>query len=581
MQMSKEVHTLKLDDILPNRFQPRIVFDETAINELTESIKQYGVIEPIIVRKVADKYEIIAGERRYKASVLAGKDTIPAIITDLNDKDSAEIALIENVQRQNLTPIEEAVSYRKILDMGYMNQSELAEKLGKTQSTIANKLRLLNLTDTVQEALLQERISERHARSLLRLPQDKQDEMLERIIKNRMTVRKTDEEINKILSGENLDASEDVEKVKTPEVKQIKEGIIPEVTPIEKEETKEVEKIKEEKEEDTMNNNDFMQQFNIPNAPIVGPNNQQPVGQMNMQPQMAQNMNQGMGMPPYTQPVEQPTFVSPTEVMQPQMPGFGMNSGMAQSTMGQPFVPDMSQPMQQDFQMPTPAPIEPMMSAQPSPQMGMQQNMGMMNNSIAPQATEIPDDTESDAPIGGRFFNMFGEDTNANINANQPQIPNQAMPEQPQNMNFNPFATEPMVSQTPTLVNPVVEPMNINYSEPIPMPNVPIAPEMNQPVQPQPELMNTVQPFQLNDNQEFTNSSVVELGTLGNNRMEEPTLQPLMDEQGPAITMDMKQVINLIRNCAEQIERSGYTIDTDELDFDDHYQVIFKINKID
>ena len=173
MQMSKEVHTLKLDDILPNRFQPRIVFDEVAINELTESIKQYGVIEPIIVRKVADKYEIIAGERRYKASVLAGKDTIPAIITDLNDKDSAEIALIENVQRQNLTPIEEAVSYRKILDMGYMNQSELAEKLGKKQSTIANKLRLLNLTDTVQEALLQERISERHARSILRLPHDR------------------------------------------------------------------------------------------------------------------------------------------------------------------------------------------------------------------------------------------------------------------------------------------------------------------------------------------------------------------------------------------------------------------------
>ena len=141
---NKEIRILNIDDILPNRFQPRIKFDEKAINELAESIKTYGVIQPIVVRKVSDKYEIIAGERRYKASVLAGKTTIPGIIVDLNDKDSAEIALIENIQRQNLTPIEEAISYKKILDMGYLTQVTLGEKLGKTQSTIANKLRLLN-----------------------------------------------------------------------------------------------------------------------------------------------------------------------------------------------------------------------------------------------------------------------------------------------------------------------------------------------------------------------------------------------------------------------------------------------------
>ncbi len=574
MQMSKEVHTLKLDDILPNRFQPRIVFDEVAINELTESIKQYGVIEPIIVRKVADKYEIIAGERRYKASVLAGKDTIPAIVTDLNDKDSAEIALIENVQRQNLTPIEEAVSYRKILDMGYMNQSELAEKLGKTQSTIANKLRLLNLTDTVQEALLQERISERHARSLLRLPQDKQDEMLEKIIKNRMTVRKTDEEINKILFGEETEFSGNTDDTKALEVR---EEIISKAQPIENEEKKEVEKVKEEKEENTMNNNDFMQQFNIPNTPIVGPNNQQE-GPMNMgQQNGVPNMNQGVGMQSYAQqPVETPTFVNAMDPMQAPNPMFGANGGMAQPAMGNPFSADMnpSQPfnsMQPDFQMPTPNPVEPVMNPQPFQQMNMQQSMDNGNVS----------DVSADAPIGGRFFNMFGEDTNVNMNANSSQNLNQAMPEQPQNVNFNPFGTDTMMPQNPSPMSLGTESMNMNYSEPIPMPNVPISPEMNQPVQPQPELMNTVQPFQLNDNQEFTNSSVVELGSMGNNRMEEPTLQPLMEEQGPAITMDMKQVISLIRNCAEQIEKSGYTIDTDELDFDDHYQVVFKINKID
>ena len=140
MRMRKEVFILSIDDILPNRFQPRIKFDEKAILELAESIKKHGVIQPIIVRKISDKYEIIAGERRYKASVIAGRKTIPAIITDVDDKESAEIALIENVQRQDMTPIEEAISYKKILDMGYLNQSELALKLGKTQSTIANKL---------------------------------------------------------------------------------------------------------------------------------------------------------------------------------------------------------------------------------------------------------------------------------------------------------------------------------------------------------------------------------------------------------------------------------------------------------
>ena len=200
MNEERKVVQLNVDDILPNRFQPRIKFNEDAILELSESIKEHGVIQPIVVRQIDDKYEIIAGERRYKASLMAGKQTIPAIITDLNDRDSAEVALIENVQRKDLTPIEEAVSYKKILDMGYLTQEALADKLGKTQSTIANKLRLLNLDEDVQEALLEEQISERHARSLLRLPIDMQAEVAHKIIQDRMTVRKTDEYIKKILA---------------------------------------------------------------------------------------------------------------------------------------------------------------------------------------------------------------------------------------------------------------------------------------------------------------------------------------------------------------------------------------------
>ncbi len=216
MESNKKVVELNLEDILPNRFQPRIKFEETGINDLSASIKEHGVIQPIVVRKIGDKYEIIAGERRYKASVMAGLETIPAIITELNDKDSAEVALIENVQRQNLTPIEEAVSYKKILDMGYLTQEQLANKLGKSQSAIANKLRLLNLDDEVQEALLNGEISERHARSLLKLPNSKdQVKMLNRIIEERLTVRRTDEEIDKMLNdlfeANDFDKPEEVE----------------------------------------------------------------------------------------------------------------------------------------------------------------------------------------------------------------------------------------------------------------------------------------------------------------------------------------------------------------------------------
>ena len=197
---------IDINDILPNRNQPRIVLNEEDDLGLTDSIKEYGVLQPILVRSIGDKYEIIAGERRYRASVLAGKDTIPAIIISMNDKESAEVALIENVQRKELSPIEEALSYKSILDKGYMTQEQLAEKIGKSQPTIANKIRLLNLSDDVQDALLENQISERHARSLLKLKnKEDQNKMLDRIIEERLTVRKLDDEIDKMLKEKGED----------------------------------------------------------------------------------------------------------------------------------------------------------------------------------------------------------------------------------------------------------------------------------------------------------------------------------------------------------------------------------------
>ncbi len=197
MQNENEVVYLYLDDIIPNRFQPRQVFDERALKELAVSIKEHGVIQPIIVRNIGNKYEIIAGERRYKASALAGLTKIPAIVRDLDDKESSKVALLENLQRKNLNPMEEARTYQKILELDQMTQEELAKTMGKSQSAIANKLRLLSLTDEVQDALLKEQISERHARSLLALETpEEQTEMLKKVISNKMTVRELEETIN-------------------------------------------------------------------------------------------------------------------------------------------------------------------------------------------------------------------------------------------------------------------------------------------------------------------------------------------------------------------------------------------------
>lgn len=152
-----EVVLIYLDDIIPNRFQPRVVFDERSLKELAVSIKEHGVIEPIIVRRVNNKYEIIAGERRWKASALAGLTKIPAIIRDLDDKESSKVALLENLQRKNLNPIEEARTYQKILEIDQMTQEALAKTMGKSQSAVANKLRLLSLPDEIQESLLKEK----------------------------------------------------------------------------------------------------------------------------------------------------------------------------------------------------------------------------------------------------------------------------------------------------------------------------------------------------------------------------------------------------------------------------------------
>ena len=195
-EVRDEITQLYLDDIIPNRFQPREIFDEKALKELAASIKEHGVIQPIIVRNIGGKYEIIAGERRYKASALAGLTKIPAIIRNLDDKESSKVALLENLQRKDLNAIEEARTYQKILELDEMTQEELAKTMGKSQSAVANKIRLLSLPDEIQTALLKEQISERHARSLLNISNPaEQIEMLKKIITNKLSVRQLEAEL--------------------------------------------------------------------------------------------------------------------------------------------------------------------------------------------------------------------------------------------------------------------------------------------------------------------------------------------------------------------------------------------------
>ena len=194
---TEQVEQIFVEDIIPNRFQPRLSFNDKDLQNLADSIKNYGIIQPLILRKVGNKYEIIAGERRYKASRIAGLKKVPAIIRNLNDDESAEIALIENLQRKNLTSIEEAQSYKYLLDKESIDERKLSNILGIGLDTIENKLKLLKLSDAVQNALLDNKISERHARSLLRLENiEEQRNMLNRTINERLTVKQLDREID-------------------------------------------------------------------------------------------------------------------------------------------------------------------------------------------------------------------------------------------------------------------------------------------------------------------------------------------------------------------------------------------------
>ena len=200
------VQEVSISLIKANPFQPRKIFNDESIEELSESIKSCGLIQPILVEEdLNGGYIIIAGERRYRASLLANLNSIPVIIKNLSEEDKLEISLVENIQREDLTPIEEAIAYKKLMDSMNLSQEEVAKKVGKKRSTISNSIRLLNLPKEIQDAVNENEISAGHARTLLSLDNlNKQRVVFNKIKENKMSVRSTEKMINDINNEKNI-----------------------------------------------------------------------------------------------------------------------------------------------------------------------------------------------------------------------------------------------------------------------------------------------------------------------------------------------------------------------------------------
>jgi ParB family chromosome partitioning protein len=200
--VKKVEQTLSINKIEPNRNQPRQNFDEDSLAELADSIKQFGVVEPLVVVKRKGYYELIAGERRWRAARLAGLKEVPVVIKDYTDQEVVEIALIENIQREDLNPIEEAHAYQRLIEEFSLTQEEVAERVSKSRSTVTNALRLLKLTDKVQQMLVDDMLSTGHVRTLITIDNPElQYEVAMYIFDNKLSVRETEAYVKKILSG--------------------------------------------------------------------------------------------------------------------------------------------------------------------------------------------------------------------------------------------------------------------------------------------------------------------------------------------------------------------------------------------
>jgi ParB family chromosome partitioning protein len=572
MNLEQTVLQVHIEDIIPNRFQPRLSFDEQGLQELAASIKEHGIIQPLVLRKLGDKFEIIAGERRYKAAQMAGLSTVPAVIANIDDNKSAEVALVENVQRRDLTAIEEARSYKNLLDKGYLTQEQLAKRMGISQPAIANKLRLLNLDEEVQQALLEEKISERHARTLLTLPdKNAQKEWLHKIINERLTVRQLDMEIKKLKDGEDLvdiplvEASPSIEEIKANAV-DINDINKPKPEPeVEELEMLDVDNSVEQQEQEqpepvVQQEVPFQPEPPLPEEPQMQP---EPPFQVNQQPEFQPVQEEPtMMQQPDLQPWEQ-------EQPEPSIPTFNMDEkstinadngtfttattvpefNIAEPHSASTFINESSVDMANDskfFNMNNLPPEEP---RQPEPQF----------QAPEPRTMEVFD-SQATANSGFTDMSPSGNEPQMNpfspFNNNpQPQKP-QLMPDQP--MDPNPMGPPPM---NPNMMgNNLMGGFNNNYIES--NPNNKFFTGVQQ-----------VQDIPLIERKEETMVNPMDVVASMDPNFKSPS------ETQSGETYDLKYAIDTMRNTIDGLGSKGFYIDVEEIDFLDNYQITMKIHK--
>jgi len=600
MNMDKNIQEIPMEDIIPNRFQPRLAFNEEGINELAESIKQHGIIQPLVVRRLGDKFEIIAGERRYKAATMAGLTKVPVIISDIDDNKSAEVALVENIQRRNLTAIEEAKSYKNLLDRGYLTQEQLANKMGVSQSSIANKLRLLNLDEEVQDALLNEKISERHARALLTLEnKDDQKKWLQRIIAERMTVRQLDMELKKLQEngGEEdtgiplvdinpniediVNNAEDINVIREPHdvaSMLLPEGAVKEEPkPVEQPETptKMPNKFFNFLEDEQANMNviepdEIFNMFNQSEAPIETPE------------QSVEVSNEITSTEPLLQP--EPTIAE--TATQPEEKTETISSVELLDDLENIETPTIEEPMINPFAglnefvpLENPEPIE--------------NEVKTEQNTEQIQETPVLSEVNAEAPI-----------VEPTITEEQPEpVQEIAKPEENITTTLEQPTLEPVLQP--------IEPENIQIEEqpvvtPIEQNNQILEnTDTNAIIEEQPETTEPtnneeVTPFKsifFNTGEEEP-APVIEETPVINNTIEEvkPVVEePLVDPLDSIVTLepdyearqkelagkDLKTAINVVRETVSDLENRGFLVEIEEADLEDIYHITIKINKND
>jgi len=477
MSDERKIENIPIYKIIPNIYQPRLKFDEDSILELAKTIESRGIIQPLILRKVENSYEIIDGERRYKAAKKANLKSVPAIVLEIDDKEAAELILIENMQKQIFSPIEEANAYQQIMLLNKFNIDELSIKLGIDKKTIENKLKLLTLPQNIQESLLNNKISEGHARVLMKIKsKEKQEELFNKVIKERMTVKTLEDLINK-----------DNGKIDKPENNKQKDKInLNELNNkyfLKKEEKNKMEEDKMDNTQLNFNqyNNLLKEQTNIELAPLTKP---------------------------------EPIIESEEKT----------NNEFFPSLEEQPL--NLNVPINNQFEMPS---IEqPMQSFAPqmAPTMEVPQ-MPMMNDPV-----EMP----------------------------QFEMPSMEQPMQP-------FAPQ----MAPTMEVPQMPMMN----EPVEMPQFEI-PSMEQPMQPfAPQMAPTMEVPQMPMMNEPVETPQFEMPV-----MEQPVQNPEQEELNlNKIMIDVMPAVNMIRNLKPLLENCGYSIEIEETDNLNEYQVILKVQK--